>query len=148
MTEIRFYHLTATPLERALPQLLEKALQAGFKSVVKVADGSSLTQLNKALWTYSASSFLPHGSAEDGFSAEQPIYLTYTDDNPNNATLLAITDGASAESNAYDRILDLFDGHNPTAVAAARERWKTYKNSGHNLQYWQQNDVGGWAQKA
>lgn len=147
MTDIRFYHLTTSPLERALPQLLEKALGAGFRVVVKAADDAAVETLNTLLWTYNPSSFLPHGSTKDGHAAEQPIYLTATADNPNNATLLTVTDGSIPPSDGYARLLDVFDGSDEQAVQSARNRWKSYKESGHELQYWQQTETGGWAQK-
>lgn len=148
-TDIRFYHLTATPLERALPRLLEKALGAGFRVVVKAADAGKVDILNTLLWTYNPNSFLPHGSEKDGHPAEQPIYLTAREENPNNATLLAVTDSSTPTSfDGYERVLDLFDGSDENAVQAARTRWKAYKDAGHALQYWQQTESGGWTQKA
>lgn len=147
MTDIRFYHLTTTPLERALPQLLERALGAEFRVVVR-AEEAAINELNTVLWTYRADSFLPHGSGEDGHAAEQPIYLTAEDENPNGATLLAVTDGSTPALDAYERVLDLFDGSDENAVQAARTRWKAYKDAGHDLQYWQQTESGGWTQKA
>lgn len=148
-TDIRFYHLTATPVERALPLLLEKALSAGFRVVVKVADEGMLEILNTRLWTYDPNSFLPHGGPADGSPADQPIYLTTGEENPNSATLLAITDGSTpANLSGYRRVLDLFDGSDAQAVQAARERWKAYKSAGGELQYWQQTESGGWTQKS
>ena len=38
MTDIGFYHLTATPLEKALPKLLEKVLSSNMKALVLVDD--------------------------------------------------------------------------------------------------------------
>lgn len=147
--DIRFYHLTATPLERALPLLLEKALGAGFRVVVKAADMRAVDALNTQLWTYNPNSFLPHGSMVDGHAALQPVYLTDREENPNGATLLAVTDGSTpADPAAYTRVLDLFDAGDESAVQAARARWKAYKDAGHALQYWQQTESGGWAQKA
>ena len=32
MTEVAFYHLTRKPLERALPELLEKVLERGMRA--------------------------------------------------------------------------------------------------------------------
>lgn len=147
--DIRFYHLTATPLERALPQLMEKTLGAGWRAVVKVADETVMQQLNTQLWTYNPASFLPHGSEKDGHVAEQPIYLTTQEENPNGAKLLAVTDGSTPPApESFARVLDLFDGSDENAVQAARNRWKAYKDAGHDLQYWQQTDTGGWTQKA
>lgn len=146
MTDIRFYHLVTTPLERALPQLLERAQAGGFRSVVKVADEQAADEMNTLLWTYNPNSFLPHGSKKDGEPAQQPIYLTEQEENPNNANLLAITDGSIPSSfAAYERVIDIFD---EAGKDGARLRWKTYKDAGHDLQYWQQNENGGWEQKA
>jgi DNA polymerase-3 subunit chi len=105
--------------------------------------------LNGLLWTHGDRSFLPHGSARDGYAQEQPIWLTIEDENPNGARVLVLTDGASAASVAdYALCCELFDGRDEAAVAAARERWKAYKAAGHELTYWQQTEAGGWEKKA
>ncbi len=72
MTEIGFYHLTRTPLERALPQLLEKIHGSGARAVVMTGSAERVDALNAALWTYEAASFLPHGAARDGDAAIAP----------------------------------------------------------------------------
>jgi DNA polymerase-3 subunit chi len=101
--------------------------------------------LNAALWTYDQGSWLPHGTAADGRPAEQPVWLTARDENPNDAAYLFLTDGAASERIAdYERCFELFDGGDPAAVAAARQRWKAYEAAGHALAYWQQTETGGW----
>ena len=149
MTEIRFYHLTRTPLERALPALLERALAAGMRSVVIAGSEERVEALNQLLWTYEERSFLPHGSKRDGRAERQPVWLTTEDENLNGATCLVLTDGAASNRvGEYQRCLDLFDGQDPTAVEAARARWKAWKEAGHALSYWQQDESGRWQQKA
>ena len=149
MTEIRFYHLTRTPLERALPQLLEKVLQTGQRAVVLAGSEERVEALNQLLWTYSDRSFLPHGSKRDGKPERQPVWLTTEDENPNGASCLFLTDGTdSARIGEYARCFDLFDGQDEAAVAAARARWKARKEGGHALSYWQQDENGRWQQKA
>jgi DNA polymerase-3 subunit chi len=37
MTEVLFYHLQRRPLESALPQLLEKSLERGWRVIVQAA---------------------------------------------------------------------------------------------------------------
>ena len=149
MTEIRFYHLTRTPLERALPALLERALAAGMRSVVIAGSQERVEALNQLLWTYEERSFLPHGSRRDGRPERQPIWLTTEDENPNGADCLVLTDGAGSDRvGEYRRCLDLFNGQDPAAVDAARARWKTWKEAGHELSYWQQDESGRWQQKA
>ncbi len=145
MAEIGFYHLTVTPLERALPKLLERTMQAGRRAVVLAASEERVQALNGMLWTYEDGSWLPHGSARDGEAAEQPIWLTATEERPNGADYLFLTDGAaSAALSDWERVFDLFDGRDDAAVTAARIRWKLARDAGHTLTYWRQTDRGGW----
>jgi DNA polymerase-3 subunit chi len=147
VTEIGFYHLTRTPLERALPKILEKVLASGARAVVRAGSGERVAFLDGALWTYRPDSFLPHGSARDGEAAQQPIWLTTAEENPNGATILVLTDGTEAgDLDSFERCVDMFDGNDVDAVDAARARWTAYKDAGHALAYWQQNEKGGWEQ--
>jgi DNA polymerase III subunit chi len=147
MTEIGFYHLDKTPLERALPKLLERGLGAGFRILVVAGSAERVDHLDAALWTYDDASFLPHGSRRDGEAARQPVWLTAGDDNPNGADMLVLADGAaSARLDEFRHCLDLFDGRDEAALAAARERWRLAKAAGHTLTYWQQTATG-WTKK-
>jgi DNA polymerase-3 subunit chi len=145
MAEIQFYHLTSSPLERALPKLLEKALQGSFRAVVLMESEEKVEWLNNMLWSYDPASFLPHGSEKDGTPEQQPIYITTNIENPNDANLLVITDGLEPEiSDKFIRVLDMFDGNNEEQVARARARWKQYKAAGNEITYRQQNENGSW----
>lgn len=148
MAEIRFYHLTRAPLERVLPMLLEKTLEAGARAVVMAESEERVEALTALLWTYNDRRFLPHGSAKDGHPERQPIWLTTKPENPNGATYLFLTDSAdSAEIDAFERCFLLFDGRDESAVAAAREKWKALKGAAE-ISYWQQDDSGRWQNKA
>ena len=148
MTGIAFYHLTRSPLERALPKLLEKVLASGARAVVMAGSEERVSALDAVLWTYDPASFLPHGCVRHGEPEAQPVWLTDADENPNGATFLVLTDGAtSANVAAFERCFELFDGHDEAAVAAARARWTAYGDAGHDLTYWQQTEQGGWEKK-
>ena len=137
MTEVLFYHLEHQPLERVLPSLVERTLERGWRAVVQAGSEERVEALDTLLWTYREESFLPHGTRRDGNSAEQPVYLTSNEDNPNGAGVRFLVDGAeTAELPGYDRIVYLFDGRDETAVAKAREQWKAAKGGrlpGHLL---------------
>ena len=149
MTSIRFYHLQNQNVEAALPALLTKALAQGHKIMVKTADERQAESLNEYLWTYHPDSFLPHGTAKDGFEASQPIFLTGSNDNPAGADVLIVAGGEAPEDlNAYKLTCEMLDGRNETAVAEARKRWKPYKEAGYDVTYWQQTAQGSWEQKA
>ena len=149
MTEISFYPLLHTPLERALPKLIEKVLESGARAVIRTGSAERAEALNGALWTYDADSFVPHGTARDGNAPAQPVWITPDEENPNGADILVLTDGAeSAEVASYRRCLEMFDGRDAAAVEAARLRWAAYKEAAHDLAYWQQTEAGGWEKKA
>lgn len=145
MTDIGFYHLTTSPLESALPRLLEKILETHKRAVILCASEERLSFLNAALWMTGKISFIPHGSAKEGFAEDQPIWLTTQDENPNGAQFLVLTEGMEAPSLAtYERCLDLFDGNDEEAAAKARQRWTRYKEQGHTVTYWKQTEAGSW----
>ena len=150
MTQVDFYHLLASPLEAALPGLLEKALEKDMRVVVMTTSRERATHLDSALWTYSKESFLPHGCVGQARNAEhQPVWIADADDNPNGARLLVLVDRADSDSiDAFERVADMFDGHDDEAVAAARRRWKARRDAGYVLTYWQQTPRGTWEKKA
>ncbi len=149
MTDVAFYHLERSPLEAALPKLLEKTLDAGKRALVLAGSDARVEALNGLLWTYDQDSWLPHGAAKDGNPADQPIWLSCDEANANDAQFLFLTDGAESATLAeFERCFDLFDGNDAMMVEAARKRWTQCKNAGHALTYWQQIPGGGWEKKA
>lgn len=149
MATIQFYHLTASPLERALPKLVEKAYGAGFRVHLLFSAPERVDYYNQLLWTYHPDSFLPHGSGQDAAPERQPVFLSAALPAPNQPDLLLVTDGTEPPSaEAYKRILDIFDGKNDTVVEKARERWKHYKDAGHEVAYFRQSEAGGWEKAA
>lgn len=148
MTDIRFYHMITKRLEQALPELLAKAITVQPRIVVKAGSRERIETLDSLLWTYDAGSFLPHGYIRDGNEAEQPIWLTTEDDNPNGAQMLVLADGVtSPHVKDYTLCCELFDGNDEDAVKAARARWSAYKADGHELTYFQQDEQGRWVKK-
>ena len=148
MTEVLFYHLETRSLADVLPGLLVRCLERGWRSVIQSADEGRLSELDDRLWAYDDTQFLPHGSERDGRSADQPVWLTTGNDNPNKATVRFLVNGASLpsaeEAQAYDRIVFLFDGLDPDALGHARTSWKQAGASGLDAQYWRQDENGRW----
>jgi DNA polymerase III subunit chi len=148
MTELLFYHLQNQPIERVLPNLLERSLERGWRVVVQCASEERVEALDAHLWVFRDDSFLPHGSHKDS-PADQPILLTTKDDNPNRANVRFLLDSAPMPEDAagYERIVVVFDGGDPDAVALARERWKAAKAAGFAVTYWQADEHGRWSRK-
>ena len=148
MAEIGFYHLTRTTTDLALPPLLGRTLATGARAVVRCGSAERLAALDTALWLCPNPDWLPHGSAASGHAEAQPIWLTEADEAPNGARFLFLIDGSSSERlGDFDRVFDLFDGNDASAVSAARARWIVAKSQGHQLSYWQQGATG-WERKS
>jgi len=149
LTEVLFYHLERMPLERVLPELLEKCLERQWKAVVQVGSEERCEALDGQLWTYRDDTFLPHGTARDGPGQRQPVWLTTGDDNPNGAEVRFLTDGAEpSDIGSYRRVVVIFDGNDPDALDQARALWKAVKADGYDVTYWQQGERGRWEKKA
>jgi len=150
MAEVLFYHLTASPLEATLPDLLERSLARGWRVVVRLGSDATLRALDAHLWTFRDDAFLPHGGPELGHAAAQPVYLTTGDEVPNRADVLMLADGARAapaEMAGFVRTCLLFDGTDERAVETARADWRAVKAADLPAKYWAQ-EQGRWVQKA
>lgn len=149
MTEVLFYHLTESKLEDALPPLVDKSVERGWRVAIQMKEPARRDALDTHLWTYRDDSFLPHGTDESELAGNQPVLLTVTSDNANQATVRFIVDGAEPpQADAYERIVFMFDGYDTEQLEGARAQWKKLKGEGHNLTYWQQTPEGRWEKKA
>lgn len=149
MTEVLFYHLQSRSLEQVLPTLLERSLERGWRIVVQSSSDDRVEALDAHLWIYRDDSFLPHGTDKDGNATEHQVLLTADDDNRNGANVRFLVDGAPMPASvaAYHRVVLLFDGDDPDAVAAAREHWSAAKAQGLETTYWQPDERGRWQRK-
>ena len=149
MAEVLFYHLTESTLDEALPPLLEKSVERGWRVVVQSGGEERRDVLDAHLWTWRDDSFLGHGIDSDPLAAEQPILLTASQGNRNAATVRFLVEGAEPPPlDGYARAVFLFDGHDEAQLAQARGQWKTLKAAGHQVTYWQQTEGRRWERKA
>ena len=147
MTEILFYHLETQPLERVLPVLLERSLERGWHAVVETSSRERAAALDAMLWTWRDDSFLPHAIAGEPTDPDQPVLITTDGGIGNAAQVRFFVDRAVPTSGeGHTRIVYMFSGHDPDAVAEAREAWKALRD-GNDLTYWQQDEGGRWVKK-
>ena len=147
MSEVLFYHLEGQPLERVLPQLLEKTVERGWRAVVETSSRERAEAIDALLWTYRDDSFLPHGVGGSDTDADQPVLIATGEENPNGATVRFYVDRTVPQAtDGYQRVVYLFSGHDPDAVTEARTAWKALQ-AGNELTYWQQDASGRWVKR-
>jgi len=143
--DILFYQLTRSGIERVLPDLLQKSQDKGWRAVVQAADRERVDALDQALWTYDDQSLLPHGRQADPDPAEQPVLLTETEDNHNQAQVRVLVDGAQpSDLSGLQRAVFLIDGRDSQAVSDAEQASRQYAGAGHDVTFWREAEAGGW----
>jgi DNA polymerase-3 subunit chi len=149
VAELWFYHLERSELERALPPLLEKCLQRGWRALVRGGSVERLEALDTTLWTYRDGSFLPHGRDTDPAPARQPVLLTTQAGNANNAQALFLIDGAElGDISMFERACLVFDGRDAHALDLARSQWKQAADAGLAASYWRESAAGKWEKQS
>jgi DNA polymerase III subunit chi len=146
MTDIKFYHLTTTPLEKALPQILRRVLDGEKRAVIQFSDSSLMKIIDDMLWVFSQRQPIPHGTKQDGFETEQPLFLTIEDANPNGAgSLINIGENEISDfTYSFSQFIDIFDGNNINELEKARARYAAHKKSGKDVTYFKQDEKGAW----
>lgn len=136
---VDFYHLVALPVERVLPSIAEKVLGSGGRLLIV---GEVLDALDKALWTHSPDSFLPHGRDNPEI---QPILLSTEPKPLNGAANIALADGIWREDAlGFERAFYFFDAGR---IDDARRAWRALKGrEGVEARYWKQSEAGRWVQ--
>lgn len=149
MTEIRFYHIQKKSAEATVSDLAERALTRGHKILIRLRDEAETNRLNDFLWTHKPESFLPHGIEGEGNEELQPVLLTTTNSNLNNADTVFLMPGAESTGiETFKLVCDILDGRDEDQIAAGRSRYRDWKAQGYAISYWQQDDAGKWEQKS
>ena len=134
--EYRFYQLDHERLEPTLAQMLRIALNRSERSVIKCADLHYMQALDRSLWTITREEFLPHGSGDDD-AADQPIWLTLDDRNPNNADTVFLLEGVRHQRLEQFRLCVVLIPLDQLILDAAFDLWRSLQ--GHNRFWWMRN---------
>ncbi len=144
--QVSFYNLKSTPIERALPALLQKALDAGMTPSLTVPQGTTAVY-SAMLWQGGGGeSFLAHdmGDAADDTT---PIKLTDTPDF-HRPVRFFVNDLQAAWLQGAECAYLVFDSDDTAIVENTRNIWRSLQaDGGYNLVYYQQQENGKWLKK-
>jgi len=152
MARIDFHSNVSDKLEYAcrLTRKIWSATPEGepVRNIVMVGEKADLKKLDELLWTFSKSDFLPHCFIEDEAASETPIILT--DDFASSAlNSIAHADvlihlgmrmpkDVAALVARFPRIVEVVTV-NEAERLAGRERYKAYRELGHELHNFDQS---------
>ena len=118
------------------------------RNIVMVGENADLQKLNDLLWSFSGTDFLPHCLIEDEAAAETPIVLThdFTSSALNNVPHadvmihlgMRMPADVAALVARFPRIVEVVTV-NEAERLAGRERYKAYRDLGHELHNFDQS---------
>ena len=142
MPKAIFYQVP-DPLQ-AMPKLLEKLYHDGVNCLIYSNNTALLQQINDYLWSYSDVSFLPHGMWDDNFAASQPILLSTSLNNINQATSLLVINGQfDGDYDLFESYYYFFNSDNENTAVINRGHWKNHHTLGHDLSMYR-HGANGW----
>lgn len=152
MARIDFHSNVSDKLEYAcrLTRKIWSATPEGepVRNIVIVGEKVDLKKLDDLLWTFSSTDFLPHCYIEDEGAAETPIVLTDNFASPSLSTIphadvmihlgMRMPQDVSALVARFPRIVEVVTV-NEVERLAGRERFKAYRDLGHELHNFDQS---------
>jgi len=152
MARIDFHSNVSDKLEYAcrLTRKIWSATPEGepVRNIVMVGEKADLKKLDELLWIFSKSDFLPHCFIEDEAASETPIILTDDFASPALNTIahadvlihlgMRMPKDVAALVARFPRIVEVVTV-NEAERLAGRERYKAYRELGHELQNFDQS---------
>ena len=142
MTRIDFYVLpTSDPEARfaLVCRLAEKAVGVGRSVFVHADERAPLVDLDERLWTFRASSFVPHRLLDDDGAApgrvdDDPVQLSCGAPAPDRRVLINLAAAVPPFFARFERALEIVDQSEPVR-AQGRERYRFYRHRGYPLKH-------------
>ncbi len=114
-------------------KLAKKAYDGGRKLVVYAPSPALADEFDRALWTFSQLSFVPHVKASHALAAETPIVIAHDDAGlPHHEALLNLGNEPPAFFSRFDALRELVLADDEDR-ARARERARFYKSRGFEV---------------
>ena len=132
MTTIDFYFNAADRLQVAC-RLAAKAMADGQRMLVYAPDAELAARVDKLMWTWPATAFVPHCPAEDPLAAETPILISRAQEVPANCGLLLnLGEDCPPHFASFERLFEVL-GTEQAEKEAGRARYKLYRSRGYAI---------------
>ena len=134
MTKIDFYTGSQDKLRTAC-QLSHKAMQNGVRVTLSALDGTTADALDKLLWHYPSTAFIPHCRSDAEEAAQWPVVLNSGNDRfPHYDLLISLHDECAPFFSRFERVIEII-GQDAEDSRRGRERYKFYKDRGYELRH-------------
>lgn len=132
MTQIDFY-INAADKHRIACVIAAKALERGLRTMIFTPDAATSERLDVLLWSTPALSFIPHCRAGDVLATVTPIVIDHRgDDVTHDDVLVNLRAERPPFFSRFQRLVEIV-GNSEDDKAAARERYRYYRERGYQL---------------
>jgi DNA polymerase-3 subunit chi len=129
VTQIDFYFNAADRLQVAC-RLAAKALAEGKRMLIYAPDAELATRLDRLMWTWPATGFVPHCSSGDALASETPVLISGDDATADIPILLNLSADCPPHYASFERLLEVV-GAEEADREPARARFRLYKSRGY-----------------
>jgi DNA polymerase-3 subunit chi len=141
MTRVDFYFHAADRLQVAC-RLAGKAAAQGTRLLIYTPEPETRQRIDRLLWTWPATGFVPHCAAGDPLAPETPVLLDGgTDAAPDCDIVLNLGADAPPGFERFERLLEIV-GRDDAERQQARGRYRFYRERGYRIA---DHDLGGEA---
>ncbi|MEO8767879.1 MAG: DNA polymerase III subunit chi [Nitrosospira sp.] len=133
MTEIDFYSGGGDRLHTAC-RLVAKVVRQGLKLMIYTPDATVVERLDKLLWTFSSTDFIPHCRAEDKLAGVTPVILSRQATNLPHDVLLNLDVEHPPFFSRFQRLIEI-TGITLEDTQAARKRYRFYQDRGYEIRH-------------
>jgi DNA polymerase-3 subunit chi len=132
MTKVDFYTGSPDKLRTAC-QLSHKAMQSGVRTVISVPDAATTDALDKLLWHYPATAFIPHCRSDAEEAEQMPVVLNLGGEKfPHHDLLISLHTECVPFFSRFERVIEIIS-NDAEDSRMGRERFKFYRDRGYEL---------------
>jgi DNA polymerase-3 subunit chi len=132
MTQVDFYFNAADKYHLAA-NLSSKALAQAARMFVFTPDDAATQQMESVLWSFQQVSFIPHCRSSHALAAETPVIVDHqAEPLVHDDVLLNLCAEHPPFFSRFRRLIEIV-GNDETDKAAARERFKFYRDRGYAI---------------
>jgi DNA polymerase-3 subunit chi len=134
VTKVDFYTGSKDKLRTAC-QLSHKAMQKGVRTVISLPDAATVDALDKLLWHYPATAFIPHCRSDAENAENVPVVLNSGSDKlPHHDLLISLHNECVPYFSRFERVIEIVNSDAEDS-RLGRERFKFYRDRGYELSH-------------
>ena len=133
MTKVDFYTGSDDKLRTAC-QLSQKAMQNGLRVLLHVPDEATADKLDKLLWHFPATAFMPHCRSGETDAVNMPVVIGQDEIFYHSELLISLHNVCLPFFSRFERVIEIVSQDDEDAKLG-RERYIFYKDRGYEMRH-------------